>query len=114
MIVFHFSAERWCLDPVSMPGVLQFMVFWGLDVVSFGTQSFGMLVACTLAHGGPSSDPEGLRRLRSETLRSRLGFLLIFCGLWDRSLKVDGHRWSKKCVFVYACFQATLFVDFGV
>ena len=42
---------RWCLNAVSMPGVLHSTVIFGTDVVSFGVQDdlFGMLVASTLA-----------------------------------------------------------------
>ena len=50
--------------------------------------------------GGPWNDPGTLGSTRKDTLRSRLGFSLIFGGFRDSILKVFWVPWTKK-VYVF-------------
>ena len=70
-----------------------------------------MLGGFTLASWG------ALRTLGStgkDTWRSRLGFVLIFLGFRDPILKAFWVPWTKKGVFVHACFQVSFSADFWV
>ena len=70
MSLLKFVLIRWCLDAVSISGVLQFIVAVGANVLSFGVQTFFfcILVASTLAPLGT------IERFR-ETLEHKKGDL---------------------------------------
>ena len=78
----------WACWSCSMSRILQFLVIWGADVVSFGAQnmSCGMPVVSTLTPWRQSNDPRELGSTRRRTLGSGLGFLLILNGIRDRIL----------------------------
>ena len=71
---------RWCLDAVSTSSVSQFMVIWGVDVVSFGTEnmSFGMLVAPTLTRWGPIGLFRGILEHKKSDVGIQAGISLDF------------------------------------
>ena len=64
--------------------------------------------------GGPSSDPEGLRSIRRETLESQLGFLSIMRGFRDRILIDFMATLGTTNAFVVMRVRRSFFNDFEV